>query len=384
MSYPKIGKIKIENFQFDNLDVRYVRENKVNELPIDIKTKLDLEDNSIVLKDGNMIFSNLDESFKEVKIISYFDALETNDQEALSIFKDRFTRIEDHKLKSMNSAYQNSALLIKIPKKVVVKTVLNLHIVGASSDLIHQTTIICEESSEFTIVEKIHNLNPIHVNYVSETMIGENAKLNYIGIDQLSENTHAFIERNGYVKDNGSLIYALGQLNEGNTVSNNKIKLIGKNSYCESRNVLFTDKTNIHAVTVHIEHLSPYSVGYITNHGIVKDNGILHIDGIGKIHQGMNHSNSQQQTRIITLSETAKVNANPYLLIDEYDVMAGHGAGVGKVDEEQLYYLMSRGLSKREAEKLIILGFLYPIIEMISSDKIKENFIKTIENKLSI
>lgn len=383
-SYPKIGKIKLENFHFDQLNAKYIKEDKVSVLPDEIKLKLDEEDNTMVLKDGNIIFSNLDDGFKSVKIVSYFDALKNSDEEALAIFKESFKKQEDDKLKSLNSAYQNSAILIQIPKNTVVNEALKLHVIGQHSDLVHHTTIISEASSEFTIVEKIHNLKPIKVNYVSEVRVNENAKLNYIGIDRLTEDTDAFIDRSGYVKDDGTLIYALGQLNDGNTVSNNMIKLIGKNAYCESRNVLFTDKDNIHAITVNVEHFSPYSVGLITNHGIVKDKGVLHVDGIGKINQGMNQSNSQQQTRIITLSDNAKVNANPYLLIDEYDVLAGHGAGIGKVDEEQLYYLMSRGLSKKEAEKLIILGFLYPIIEMISSDKIKESFIQTIENKLSI
>ncbi|QVK18742.1 SufD family Fe-S cluster assembly protein [Mycoplasmatota bacterium] len=383
-SYPKIGKIKLENFHFDQLNVKYIKEEKVSVLPDEIKLKIDEEENTLVLKDGNIIFSNLDDEFKKVKIVSYYDAVNNNDEEALRIFKENFIKVDDDKLKRLNSAYQNSALLIHIPKNVVVNEALKLHIIGQYSDLVHHTTIISEASSEFTIVEKIHNFNSIKVNYVSEVRVDENAKLNYIGIDRLTEDTVAFIDRSGLVKDDGSLIYALGQLNDGNTVSNNVIKLIGKNAYCESRNVLFTDKESIHAITVNVEHLSPYSVGTITNHGIVKDNGVLHVDGIGKIHQGMNNSNSQQQTSIITLSDSAKVNANPYLLIDEYDVQAGHGAGIGKVDEEQLYYLMSRGLSKKEAEKLIILGFLYPIIEMISSDKIKTNFIQTIEKKLSI
>ncbi len=382
-SLPKIGKIPFKYFNFDKLKVQYIKEDKVTELHQKILSKIDDLENIVVLKDGNIIYSNLDETFNKVKIMSYFEALENNDKEALSIFTKRFEQIDKDKLKTMNKAYQNSALLIKVPKNVVVKEALKLHIIGEKSDLFHHTTIYCETSSELTIVEKIDNLQPIQVNYMSDVYVSENAKVNYIGIDRLSEDANAYINRCGHVHDNGSLIYALGQLNDGNTISNNVIELLGKNAYCESRNVLFTDKDKVHAITVHVKHLSPYSKGTITNHGIVKDKGYLSVDGIGKIHQGMNHSNSSQQTNIVTLSPDATVNANPYLLIDEYDVFAGHGAGVGKVDEDQLYYLMSRGLKRTEAEKLIILGFLSPIIEMISSDRIKESFIKTIENKLS-
>jgi len=383
-SYPKIGKIKIENFEFMDLNVKYISEEKVTSLPENIKCKIDDDNNIVVLKDGNIIFNNLNSHFNDIKIKTYYDALETNDDTVLNAFRKQFKINEDNKLVNINKVFQNSFLYIEVPKNVVIDDELKLYIIGEKSDLVHYTLIVCNESSEFTLVEKIDSIKPIKVNYVSEVQIKDNAKLTYIGIDRLMGKTSTFIERKGIVYDDGKLIYALGQLNDSYTVSNNLIKLVGKNSYCESRSVLFTDKENIHAITVNVEHLSPYSYGRIINHGIVKDKGYLFVDGIGKIHQGMNNSNSQQNTNVITLSDDARVIVNPYLLIDEFDVQAGHGAGIGKVDEEQLYYLMSRGLSKVEAEKLIIIGFLYPIIEMISSDKIKTSFIKTIENKLLI
>ena len=83
------------------------------------------------------------------------------------------------------------------------------------------------------------------------------------------------------------------------------------------------------------------------------------------------------------LSEKARGDANPILLIDEYDVKAGHAAGVGKIDEEQLYYLMSRGLTRRAAEILIIYGFLMPFIDDIRSEVIKSEFVKVIERKIN-
>lgn len=381
--YPKMGKINFELFKFMDLNVKYIEEEKVSSLPDYIKLKIDDDNNIIVLKDGNIIFSNLTDEFNKIKIKTYYDALRTNDDIVLKNYQDQFLINDDNKLAVINKIYQNSFLYIEIPKNFVLKTELKLYIFGESSDLVHRTSIVCHESSEFTLVEEVGNFNSIKVNYVSEVKVKENAKLNYIGIDRL-ENASAYIERTGEVSDDGKLVYALGELNDSNTVSNNIVKLLGKNSFCEFRSVLFTDKENIHAVNVHIKHLSPYSYGKILNHGIVKDKGYLYVDGIGKIYQGMNNSNSQQTTNIITLSDDAKVSVNPYLLIDEFDVSAGHGAGIGKVDEEQLYYLMSRGLSKRDAEKLIIIGFLYPIIEMIDSDNIKTSFVKTIENKLLI
>lgn len=380
--YPQIGKINLEEFKFMDLDVKYFQTENVKKIPEDLQTKIDDENNIIIIKDGNMIYNNLSETLNNVIIKTYYDALATNDEVVLNKFREQFLQDTDNKLIDLNKIYQNSFLYLKVPKNFVAKEEIKLYILGENSDLIHHTIIVCEENSELTLVEKIDSIKGINVNYVNEVEVQENAKLNYISIDCLSDSSSAFINREGIVYANGSLIYALGQLNNSNTVSNNHIRLIGENAYCESRNFLFTDKDNLHAITVNIEHLAPFSYGKIINHGIVKDKGYLYIDGIGKIHQGMNQANSKQTTHIINLSDDAKVTVNPYLLIDEFDVQAGHGAGVGKINEEQLFYLMSRGLSKQEAERLIIIGFLYPIIEMITSENIKTSFIKAIESKL--
>ena len=77
----------------------------------------------------------------------------------------------------------------------------------------------------------------------------------------------------------------------------------------------------------------------------------------------------------------SRLDANPLLLIDEYDVEASHGAAIGKIDEEQLYYLMSRGLTLKVAESLIISGFLSPVLNILSTDALKQDFIHKVETK---
>lgn len=93
-----------------------------------------------------------------------------------------------------------------------------------------------------------------------------------------------------------------------------------------------------------LEHLAPHTYGDMDNYGIVKSKASLIIDGVGRIYKGMSGSDTHQTNKIIVFDEGCKAQANPYLYIDEYDVKASHGASVGKIDEDHLYYLMSRGL----------------------------------------
>ena len=202
-------------------------------------------------------------------------------------------------------------------------------------------------------------------------------------MDRLHQDSTVYQCRKANVQANGRFLLSLGALNDGNTVSENLVALVGQGATAEVKTVAIAEGKQKQNITVNIEHLAPYTEGHIVNHGVSKDSAQLTFNGIGKINKGMNGSNAQQESRAMVLSETARADANPILLIDEYDVKAGHAAGVGKIDEEQLYYLMSRGLTRRAAEILIIYGFLMPFIDDIRSEVIKSEFVKVIERKIN-
>ena len=122
--------------------------------------------------------------------------------------------------------------------------------------------------------------------------------------------------------------------------------------------------------------------GMILKHGVVKDEATAIFNGIGKIEKGGTGSNAEQESRLLILSDRARADANPILLIDENEVTAGHAATVGRVDPLELFYLMSRGISKEEAERLIIRGFLEPVVSELKSEGVKKLLAEVIERKV--
>ncbi len=123
-----------------------------------------------------------------------------------------------------------------------------------------------------------------------------------------------------------------------------------------------------------IRHNKPHTFGQMDNYGVVKDGGKLVIDGIGTITKGQHGSASHQVNKIMVFDSQCIASANPYLYIDEYDVKASHAAGVGKMDEDHLYYLQSRGLTKLQAMQLITYGYLRPVVDVIDNSMIKKQF----------
>lgn len=137
-------------------------------------------------------------------------------------------------------------------------------------------------------------------------------------------------------------------------------------------------------ITLSITHFAPYTTGIMDNYGVVKDASNLVIDGIGTIKKGNYQSNSHQTNKIIVFDSACNAKANPYLYIDEYDVKASHGASVGKIDEDHLYYLQSRGLSKEDAMHLVTYGYFIPVLEFIDNEELKELFNETLKEKVGI
>jgi Fe-S cluster assembly protein SufD len=176
--------------------------------------------------------------------------------------------------------------------------------------------------------------------------------------------------------------WANGVMNDSNTIIENDTYLIGDGSYGDTKIVTIGRGKQIQNFTTKTIHYGKRTEGFILKHGVAIEEATSIFNGIGKIEHGASKSDAEQTSRILMLSNKARGDANPILLIDENDVKAGHAASVGKIDELQMYYLMSRGISRREAERLIILGFLAPVIETIPVETVKKQFLSVIERKL--
>lgn len=157
------------------------------------------------------------------------------------------------------------------------------------------------------------------------------------------------------------------------------VALLGENASSKVKTVAIA-KNAKKFFSVRIDHFAKNSFGRIVNHGVGLEDSRLIINGFGKIHKSCNGSDNYQKSKIMTLSDSARVEANPILLIDEYDVVASHAASVSNVDENQLYYLMSRGINNELGKVLLIKGFLKSIINEIENNEIKEEFEKTLDN----
>ncbi|BDR56192.1 Fe-S cluster assembly protein SufD [Xylocopilactobacillus apis] len=212
----------------------------------------------------------------------------------------------------------------------------------------------------------------------------EGSVLSYVVNDQSKTTGHNYFYRYFETSERATVNLTSGEFTEGNVLINNKIRLKGNDSTGEVKTVAIAQNDQLSAINSRVTNVGLRTKGNILQHGVILDRAKLVFNGIGQILKGARGSDSQQENRVLMLSEKARGDANPILLIDENDVTAGHAASVGRIDEEQLYYLESRGLDADMAKRLIIKGFLESVITVVESQRTQKMLRSVIERSLNI
>ncbi|MFC2732703.1 MAG: SufD family Fe-S cluster assembly protein, partial [Streptococcus mutans] len=153
-------------------------------------------------------------------------------------------------------------------------------------------------------------------------------------------------------------------------------------SHAELKVVAASSGRQIQGIDTRVTNYGNNSIGHILQHGVILERGTLTFNGIGHIIKGAKGADAQQESRVLMLSDKARSDANPILLIDENEVTAGHAASIGQVDPEDMYYLMSRGIDKETAERLVIRGFLGTVITEIPVKAVRDEMIAVLDEKL--
>jgi len=357
---PLAEKTNIKDWGLQNYDLKNIEPPQ-----IDIDAYLPKEvDNAIIICDGTIVHQTLP---AQVTVGNLQD-----------------DKIEEKNiLIALNKKNKNSSLSLNISKNTKLDTPLYVVYIAKNRSFVHQTEITVEAGAEADIIEKFVANTKVNINIVSKLNILANAKVNAAVINALGGGSTVYYHRTTQVGDHASIHANNFIINDSNLVVEDFTHLSGKGSEGNVATVALANQAQQQNITIRVENYAPHAIGNIVNYGIVKDNAHLAFNGVGKIHKGMNGGDNQQESRLLNLSKTAEAIANPFLLIDEGDITAGHAASIGQIDEEQVYYLMSRGLSKAEAAKLIVSGFLTPFVNRLNNEFLKEELLKNIEEKLS-
>ncbi|MBG9981996.1 SufD family Fe-S cluster assembly protein [Aerococcaceae bacterium DSM 111020] len=290
------------------------------------------------------------------------------------------------KLIANNLRHLTMGLFIFIPNQVQIEQPIELKIHSGVSDAFHlRTLLIMGKESQLNFIESLES-DSSHsqtFSYVSEVVSQEESALNYCSLDGLGTNTTAYIQREGKLSKQAKLDWSIGVFNDGDVIMEVDSDLIGDHSESEVAAVGISSNHQTQVIDSNVVNHGRQSIGNIIQHGVVLDQARLTMNGIGFIEKGAKMADSQQESRVLMLSEEAHGDANPILLIDEFEVTAGHAASSGQVDADQMYYLMSRGISREVAEYLVIRGFLGPVLTKMPSKQFQQKALQWMDHKLA-
>ncbi|WP_189723365.1 Fe-S cluster assembly protein SufD [Staphylococcus warneri] len=395
LEMPKPDKTKLRKWDFDSFKQHHTEGSvyqSLEELPESVKKIIDVEntENLVIQHNNDLAYTQVSEQAKNDGVIieGLSEALVNHSDLVQKYYMTDAVNVDEHRLTALHTALMNGGVFVYVPKNVVVEHPVQYVVLhdDENTSFYNHVIIVTEQSAEVTYVENyLSNASGEgnQINIVSEVIAGANSNITYGSVDYLNKGFTGHIIRRGTTEADASINWALGLMNEGSQIIDNTTNLMGDRSTSELKSVVVGTGDQKINLTSKIVQYGKETDGYILKHGVMKENASSVFNGIGYIKHGGTKSIANQESRVLMLSENARGDANPILLIDEDDVEAGHAASVGRVDPEQLYYLMSRGISRREAERLVIHGFLDPVVRELPIEDVKRQLREVIELKVS-
>lgn len=393
---PKPDKTKIDSWNFTQFEKHIVKSDdfaSLNDLPGDVLALIDTEakEQCLYIQRNNrpsILKISQDLIDQGVIFADIFTAAREHSDLLQKYFMTDGVKVDEHKLTALHAALLNGGVFVYIPRNVELTTTIQSVFIhdNEEANFFNHVLLVAEENSSVQYVENyistVSSANGGIFNIVTEVIAKDGAKVQYGAVDTIAKDSTVYVNRRGVAGRDAQIEWALGLMNDGNTVSENITNLVGDGSTGDTKTVVVGRGEQTQNFTTQVVHFGKNTEGHILKHGVMKDKASSIFNGIGKIEHGATKSNAQQESRVLMLSDKARGDANPILLIEEDDVMAGHAASVGRVDPIQLYYIMSRGISKEEAERLIIHGFLAPVVNELKSEGVKNQLREVIERKV--
>lgn len=309
------------------------------------------------LDNQGVIFTNTDEAVKKYPelIKKYFGTI---------------VPPSDNKYAALNTATWSGGSFIYIPKGVKVAIPLQAYfrINAEKAGQFERTLIIADEGSDVTYLEgctaPIYSAASLH-SAVVEIIVNKNAHVRYVTIQNWSKNVYNLVTQRAYVYENGYMEWIDANIGSKVNMKYPSAFLKGEGAKSDILSIAVAGNNQIQDSGGKIYHLAPNTTSKIISKSVSKGTGISSYRGLIHISKAASNSKSIVKCDALLLNKEAKTNTFPYNEIYANDAMVSHEATVGKVGQEELFYLMSRGMNEEEAITTVVIGFINPLVEVL-------------------
>jgi Fe-S cluster assembly protein SufD len=282
----------------------------------------------------------------------------------------------DEKFAAHNAAEWKHGLLVRVPTGVELQQPLYVRVTNSVADaaLFWRVLVVAEEGSRFSFIEEHASAAPDlpgYSNSVAELFVGDGAKLEYVSIQNLSRETWHFASHRATVGRDAELDWVAGGFGSKKGKIRIENDLAGQGGTSRVTGAYFADGAQHLDYDTLQRHIAPNTTSDFAFKGALRDKARAVWRGMIRVEQEAQKTNAYQENRNLLLSPNAHADSIPGLEIDANDVRCTHGATVSQVDRDELFYCMARGLSRGEAERLIVRGFYQEIFDRIELEPVR-------------
>ena len=293
----------------------------------------------------------------------------------------------DDKFTAHNAAAWRNGLLVRVPKGVELEQPLYVRVANAGVDgaLFWRLLVVAEESARFSLIEEYASAAPelrAYSNAAVELFVEQGAKLEYVSLQNLSRETWHFATHHARVERDAELDWVAGGFGSKKGKIRIQNDLAGAGATSRVTGAYFADGTQHLDYDTFQEHMAPHTTSDFAFKGALRDTATTVWRGMIRVEREAQKTNAYQENRNLLLSKDAHADSIPGLEILANDVRCTHGATLGQVDREQLFYLMARGLSRAEAERLIVRGFFQDVLDRIELEPVREALAEALEARI--
>ena len=319
--------------------------------------------------ESEMVYHNIQKHLadKGVIFVSIEDGLKLHPD----LFREYFGTViphSDNKFAALNTAVWSGGSFIYVPPGVKIDLPLQAYfrLNMANIGQFERTLIIADEGAQVHYVEgctaPVYTTDSFHSGVI-EIVIKKGARVRYTTIQNWSVNVYNLVTQRAMVHEDATMEWVDANLGSKLTMKYPSCYLIGPRAHGEILSLAFAGPGQHQDAGGKVIHAAPHTSSKITSKSISRGGGRTSYRGLLKVHKGAEGSKSHVVCDALLLDPQSRSDTYPYIEIDEDNVTIGHEASVSKIGEEQLFYLMSRGLSQEEAATMVVSGFIEPLVK---------------------
>ena len=320
----------------------------------------------------------------EVDVWSFHEALE----EAPTLVEEHFGSVidpEENYLTALSTALFSTGTVIHVPDGIDAEDV-KIRTGMASRSLFNYTLVITGKSSSVTILERQRSSDELdgsrYYSGLVEVLPGENASVQYGALQLLDRSTYNYTLKRAATDTYSRMTFIDGNLGSRLTKTAVGIELDGDGSEGNIIGAFFGDGDQHFDLDSKVWHRGEHTIADLVMRGVIDDEARSVYEGVQHVGRDAWHTSSYQRENTLMLSDESEADASPKLIINNHETEASHSATVGQIDEEDLFYMTSRGLDRRRARNQLVEGFFVPILEEVAVDELREDLEANIAERL--